>query len=331
MQRYITLAAATALCAGALFAVPAVAQTPATPAPDGATADVPPPGEDNVIATVGGMDIYESELAYTISDMGAQFAQLPPEQRRVAALSSLIDIKLLAARAKEEGLGDSEAFQRRMDFLTDRALHNEYFKQEVMDAISEEEVRARYEEEVAAMPAAEEINARHILVETEEEARSIIEELDGGADFAELAKEHSTDGSAANGGDLGYFQRGQMVPAFEEAAFALEPGSYTQNPVESQFGWHVIKVEDKRTAEPPAFEAVSDQVRQIVLRQRYLDVLQEARGDAEVEIADPELAEAYEAATNPAQGGETQAPAGGSSDQASDPADAGTPEAETAQ
>lgn len=314
MHRYLSLAAATVLGAGVAFTVPTLAQTTAPAAPEvettteGATA--PEGGEDRVIATIGGVEIFESELGYALSDLGAQFGQLPPEQQRVAALSALVDIKLLAGRAEEAGLGDSEDFQRRMDFLRDRALHNAYFQEEVLGGITEEELRARYEEEIAAAPPVEEVNARHILVETEEEAQSIIEELDGGADFAALAEEHSTDGSAANGGDLGYFQRGQMVPAFEEAAFALEEGAYTAEPVESQFGWHVIKLEDKREAEPPAFEEISQQLRQIVMRERYLEVLESARDAAELEITDPALSEAYEAATNPAEGGEVPAAEG---------------------
>lgn len=313
MHRYLQLAAATMLGAGVVFTVPSFAQTTAPAAPEAestAEGTTPASGEDRVIATIGDVDIYESELGYALSDLGAQFGQLPPEQQRVAALSALIDIKLLAARAEEAGLGDGEDFQRRMDFLRDRALHNAYFQDEILGGITEEELRARYDQEVAAAPAVEEVSARHILVETEEEARSIIEELDGGADFAALAEEHSTDGSAANGGDLGYFQRGQMVPAFEEAAFTLEEGAYTAEPVESQFGWHVIKLEDKREAEPPAFEEISAQLRQIVMRERYLEVLEGAREAAELEITDPALSEAYEAATNPAEGGEQPAPEG---------------------
>ncbi|WP_099867954.1 peptidylprolyl isomerase [Pararhizobium haloflavum] len=306
MKRYITLAAATVLGAGVALCTPAFAQTPSTPqtgAEDAAPA-APTEGEDTVIATIGDTEIYESELAYALSDLDPQFGQLPPEQRRVAALSALIDIKLLARKAEEEGTADSESFQKRVAFLRDRALHNAYFQDEILAGISDEDVRARYDQEVEATPPAEEVNARHILVETEEEATALIEELDGGADFAELAEENSTDGSAANGGDLGYFQRGQMVGPFEEAAFALEPGSYTEEPVQSQFGWHVIKVEDRREAEPPAFEQVTEQVRQIVLRERYLEVLQEERGESGVEIVDPELQQAYEAVNNPAAAAE---------------------------
>ena len=308
MQRYITLAAAIALAGSAAIWAPALAQEPA-PAPAAGTegaapeanTEAPAAADPNaVIATIGGAEISEGELALAMSDLDPQFAQLPPEQRRVAALSALIDIKLMAQRGEEAGLAEDEDFQRRVEFLRDRALHNAYFQQEVLEGVTDEEVRARYDTEVEAMPAAEEVNARHILVDSEERAVELIEELDGGADFAELATENSSDGSAAQGGDLGYFQRGQMVPPFEEAAFALEPGSYTSEPVQSQFGWHVIKVEDKRDAEPPAFEQVEDQVRQVVLRERYIEVLEQAREEEPVEISDPELRAAYDAANAPA-------------------------------
>jgi peptidyl-prolyl cis-trans isomerase C len=304
MMRYSLLVAAALYGAtmagpGAAFAQtesPAAnpAQVEGAPSAE-AGADAATPGEDRVIATVGDVEVYESELAFALSDLDPQFGQLPVEQRRVAALSALLDIKLLSARADAAGLADGEAFQKRMAFLRDRALHNAYFQDEVLGGIEDADVRARYDAEVEATEPAEEVNARHILVETEEQATALIAELDGGADFAELAQANSSDGSSANGGDLGYFQRGQMVPPFEEAAFALEVGSHTATPVQSQFGWHVIKVEDKRAAEPPAFEQVEEQVRQVVLRERYLAELEEAREETTVEIVDEELRTAYDA------------------------------------
>lgn len=315
MTRYTLTALAALLAAGTAFSLPAAAQTPAQPTQTEAV-EVPEAGEDSVIATVGDVEIRESDLAFALTDLSEQFGQLPPEQQRVAALSALIDIKLLSERAEEAGMAEDEMFQRRMDFLRQRALHNAYFRDEILANITEEDARARYQQEVEAAPPTEEIRARHILVETEEEAKDIIAQLQDGADFAELAAEHSTDGSSANGGDLGYFQRGQMVPAFEEAAFSLETGNYTETPVESQFGWHVIKLEDRREAEPPAFEQVAGQVRQVLLRERYLEVLREARDAQEIEIVDPALAQAYDAANAPAEGegAEGSSPGAGDND-----------------
>jgi peptidyl-prolyl cis-trans isomerase C len=250
---------------------------------------------DPVVATVGGVEIRTSELQMAEADLDPQFESLPAEQRRVAALAAVIDIKALARKAEAEKLDETESFKRLMAFQRDRALHNALFRSGVVESITEEDVRARYEKEVAATPAEEEISARHILVETEEAAKALIAELDEGKDFAELAKENSTGPSAANGGDLGYFTKGRMVPEFEAAAFALEDGEYAKEPVQTQFGWHVIKVEDRREAAPPPFEQVADQFRQLVLRERYGDLIREARGAVEIEVLDENLKTAYEA------------------------------------
>lgn len=254
---------------------------------------------DPVVARINGADIHASELRYAQSELDPQFSRLPAEQQQVAALSAIIDIKALARKAEAEKLDETESFKRQMEFLRERTLHNAYFKEKVIDAITDENVKARYEKEVAATPKEEEIRARHILVKTEEEAKALITELEAGKDFIELAKANSTGPSAAEGGDLGYFTKGRMVPEFEAAAFGLEPGQYTKTPVKTQFGWHVIKVEDRRQAAPPALEEVENQVRQVLLRERYTAVVSEARESAEIEVIDPKLKEAYEALNAP--------------------------------
>ncbi|KXF79383.1 peptidylprolyl isomerase [Paramesorhizobium deserti] len=258
-----------------------------------------------VLATVNGQPITQGEVDQASNDLDPQFSRLPDEQRRLAALAALIDIKALATEGKAEKLDQTDEFKQRMNFLSDRALHNEYFKKEIVDKITDADVRARYDKEIAATPPQNEVRARHILVKTKEEAEAIIKKLDGGAKFEDLAKESSTDGSAANGGDLGYFGQGQMVPEFEKAAFALEPGSYTKEPVQTQFGFHVIKLEDKRTQQPPAFDQVKDQVRSIVMRERYVDLVKKLRGELKVTYADP----AIEKAMKQANGEEEAAPA----------------------
>ncbi|PWV98044.1 peptidyl-prolyl cis-trans isomerase C [Hoeflea marina] len=250
---------------------------------------------DPVVAKVAGKDIHASELTYAEGDLDPQFDKLPAEQRRLAALSAVIDIETLARKAEAAKLDEEESFKRQMSFLRDRTLHNAYFKANVIDPITEDDIKARYDKEVAATPAEEEIHARHILVATEDEARAVIAELDAGKDFAELAKEKSTGPSAANGGDLDYFAKGSMVPEFEAVAFAMKKGGYSKEPVKTQFGWHVIKVEDRRDAAPPAFDKVKDQVRQVLLRERYAEVITGAREDTEIEVIDPALKAAYEA------------------------------------
>ena len=242
-----------------------------------------------VLATVNGVEITERELALAEADLAQQYASAPAGQRRALILNALIDIKLLAAEAEKAGMDKEQNFQARMAFLRSRALHNSFFQENALNTITDEELQVRYDKEIAAIPQSEEIRARHILVEKEEEAIDIIKQLDDGADFAELAKEKSTGPSGPNGGDLGYFGKGQMVPEFELAAFSLENGQHTAKPVKTQFGWHVIKKEDARSTQPPAFEQVKDQIRQILAREKYLALTSSARKDQQIDILDEDL------------------------------------------
>ncbi|MVA96189.1 peptidylprolyl isomerase [Nitratireductor sp. CAU 1489] len=250
--------------------------------------------ETDVVATVDGAAITEGDLTIAESDLDPQFNQLPPEKRRAAALSAIIEIRLLAAAAEAGGLADDDAFKRRMAFLRDRALHSAFVEENVAAKVGEDAVRERYDREIANTPPANEIRARHILVKTREEAEAIIAQLETGGDFEAIAKEKSTDGAAAQGGDLGYFGPGQMVPAFEKAAFAIEVGEFSKEPVETQFGFHVIKVEDKRAQQPPAFDKVKEQLRSLLLREAYFGAVKDLREKAEIDISDPTLKEAVD-------------------------------------
>lgn len=250
---------------------------------------------DTVVATVSGQSITEADVQMAVSELDQQFAQLTPEQKRAAALSAIIEIRLMSEKAKASKLDQDENFKRKLAFLNERALHAQVIEKEISPKVTDEMLKARYDKEVAARPAAEEVRARHILVKTEEEAKEIIAKLDGGADFEALAKEKSSDpGSGANGGDLGFFAKGQMVPEFEAAAFALEPGSYTKTPVKSEFGFHVIKLEEKRTQPPVAFDQVKDQIRQLVFRDVYFEAVKQLRAGASVEIKDEALKKGVE-------------------------------------
>ncbi len=250
--------------------------------------------DDPVVATVGSLEIHQSELDLAVQNLDPQLAQLPDEQKKVAALSGAIDVKLLAGGAMKEGLKDTEDFKKRMAYIGDRELHNAYFRKHVVDATTPEEVKARYDKEVAAMPKQQEVHARHILVKTEDEAKAVIADLDKGKDFAEIAKEKSQDSNKDDGGDLGWFGPGRMVPEFEEAAFALEKGQYTKTPVKTQFGFHVIKVEDKRDAAPPALDQVQDQVKQLVMRDKYVALIEKAKADQKIDIKDEALKKGYD-------------------------------------
>lgn len=303
--RKILLPLATALllstAAGSVYAQDAAAKTETAAKP----AEKADPSK--VLATVNGVKLTQGEVDQASSDLDPQFARLPDDQRRLAALAALVDIKVLAAAAKTDKLDASADFKQRLEFLRDRALHNEYFQTAIVDKISDADVRGRYDKEIAAMPAKNEVRARHILVKTEEEAKAIIKKLDGGAKFEDLAKESSTDGSSAQGGDLGYFGEGMMVPEFEKAAFALDVGSYTKEPVKSQFGYHIIKVEDKRQQQPPAFDQVKDQVRSILIREKYIEMVKKLRDAAKISYEDADVAKAMKEAAD-AQDAAAKAP-----------------------
>ncbi|MEL6750528.1 MAG: peptidylprolyl isomerase [Pseudomonadota bacterium] len=244
---------------------------------------------DAVVAKVGDREITNADLDVAATALAQQVANAPEAERRARVLDSLIDIHVLAGKAKADGLADDAATKRRIDLLTNRALHNAYFDATIRSKITDEELQARYDTEVASVTPEKEVKARHILVETEEAAKAIITELDGGADFEALAKEKSTGPSGPQGGDLGFFGKGRMVPDFEVAAFRLEPGTYTKEPVKTQFGFHVIKVDEVRDVALPTFDQAKDQLRQIVLAEKYAEAIKSAREAAGVTINDESL------------------------------------------
>ncbi len=248
---------------------------------------LPAQGQDaldpsTVLATVNGYSITEEEALLASQDFAEQLQQVPVELRRATIVDALVDLHLLAGAGEEAGLADSDSFARRLAYQRARMLRTTYLIEVLAADVDEAAVRTAYDEAVAQFEPEEELRARHILLETEDEAQAVIDELDGGADFATLAQERSTGPSAANGGDLGFFGRGQMVPAFEEAVFALDVGSYSAEPVETRFGWHVILVEENRDSQPPTFEELGPQIQQGLLQQAFVTAIEDLRGSAEI-------------------------------------------------
>ncbi|WP_174802691.1 peptidylprolyl isomerase [Martelella limonii] len=295
-----TLAAAALLATTVSFAAPVFAQDTTTSDTAAETAQTTGATEtaadgDAVVATVAGTPITEAQLQETVNQFKGQFGQMPEDQMRAIALSSLIDMKLISDAAADEGLDETDAFKTRMEQLREQELYNAYFDQVISKQITDDMLKARYDEEIAKAPKMEEVHARHILVENEAEANEIIKELDGGASFEELAKEHSTGPSGPEGGDLGYFTKGQMVPEFEAAAFALEPGKYTETPVKTDFGYHVIEVEDKREKAPVAFDQIKPQLQQLVAGEKYNEVVNDLKQGDTVVIEDKDLQASYDA------------------------------------
>ena len=237
---------------------------------------------ETVLATVNGYEITEDEAMMASQDFAEQLQRVPADQRRAVIVDALIDLHLLAGAGDDAGLDETESFERRMAYQRAQTLRTTYLVDVLAASVDEAALQEAYDEAIADFTPEEERRARHILLENEDDARAVIEELDGGADFAALASERSTGPSAANGGDLGYFGRGRMVPAFEEAAFALDVGSYSTDPVETRFGWHVILVEETRESEAPAFAELAPQIQQGLLQQRFVEAISDLRDSAEI-------------------------------------------------
>lgn len=275
-QRPIAFATIAAL----LFVLPA-----ASGCSKNSSSEAPASASDPVIARVNGVDIKQSDLALAEEDVGADMQAASPEAKREHLISYLADIIMVTQAADKKNLADNPDFKRRLAFLRSKLLMGYELQQEAKTALTDEALKQTYDEAVKSMSGQEEVRARHILVEGEDEAKAIIEQLKGGADFAKLAKEKSKDPGAAEGGDLGYFTKDQMVPEFADVAFKMYPGQLS-NPVKTQFGWHVIKVEDKRIKQPPEFEKVKDQIEAYLARKAQSDFIAKLRQSAKVERLD---------------------------------------------
>lgn len=284
------------ICLAALLgAAPAIGSfAQEAPAPEAAAPAAVAP--ETVVATVGGEPITEADLSFAAEDLAQDLAQMPAEERRAFLLRVLIDMKVMAGAAKEAGMDQTELFAQRLKYLEERALRRAYFADAIAGQVTEEAIRTEYDAFVAQFQPAEEVHARHILVETKEEADAIKAELDAGGDFAAIAQEKSIDpGSGANGGDLGFFAKGMMVPEFETAAFALANPGDVSAPVQSQFGFHIIKLEEKRQSAPPAFEQVAPQIQQQVLMRVFNEKVEELMSGVTIDVTDPELKAAMDA------------------------------------
>lgn len=277
--RFSVIAAIAALSCG-----PALAQAPAPPSAPSASppANAAAPA-DPVVAKVNGQPIHLSDLNQAAQSLPPQLRGIPPQTLFPMLLDQQIDRKALVQEARKTGLDKDPAVQRQMALAEDSALQSALLSKQVGPSVTEEAIRARYEKEMADKPGQEEVHARHILVPTEEEAKKVIAELKKGADFATLAKQYSKDPGAAQGGDLGWFKKDEMVPAFSAAAFAMKPGQVSDKPVKTEFGWHVIQLEEKRRAEPPTFEQAHDGLRQKMIQEGVQKAVQQARADVTVE------------------------------------------------
>jgi peptidyl-prolyl cis-trans isomerase C len=250
--------------------------------------------QDRVIAKVNGKTITESDMKLAEAEIGSDLGSLPDTVKRRVVAEFLIENQLFADAAEGQKLGSGASFDERMQYWRRRALRDAYFERSVRNSVSDDEAKKFYDSRVGAAKGEEEVRARHILVDSKEKARELFELLAHGSDFAQLAKQHSKDpGSKDQGGELGFFARGQMVPQFEEVAFNLKKGEVGQ-PFETQFGWHIVRVDDRRQRAAPPFEAVKDRVMADMIHKKAQQIAADLRSKARIEYIDAEIKRSVE-------------------------------------
>ena len=249
----------------------------------------PASAEEKVVAKVNGKVLTDADMRQAETEIGSELGSLPEQTRRRVLVEYLIETQLLADAAEGAKLNSGPAFDERLAYWKRRALREAFFETSVKGSINEADAKKYYEDQVKQLKPEEEVQARHILVDAEDKAKELVEKVKGGADFVALAKENSKDpGSKEDGGMLGFFGRNQMVPEFEKAAFELKKGEVSA-PVKSQFGWHIIKLEDRREKKPPAFEQVKDRLVGSLVHKKALEIATNLRTKAQVEYVDAEI------------------------------------------
>ena len=249
---------------------------------------------DTVIARVDGAEITEGDVAAASASLGPEIAGIPAAQRRRQIVEFLITNQLMATAASKQKLDSGPAYDARIENYRRLALAETFYQKVILGGIPEAEVKKIYDKYVAGFESQAQIRARHILVASEPEARDIVERLGRGDDFAELAKEFSKGPSAEAGGDLGFFAKGDMVPSFDKVVFELKPKEISE-PVQTQYGWHVIEVTEKRSSEPNAFENEKHRILAGLIEEKRQKVIEDLRGKSKIEILDPEIKKAMEA------------------------------------
>jgi peptidyl-prolyl cis-trans isomerase C len=252
-----------------------------------------------VVARANGVDIRESDLAFAEEEIGSNMPQMGPDQKRDYLITYLTDVIVMSQAAEQKKVGDNPDVQRRLAFDRNRVLMEALLQDVGRAAVTDEAMHKVYDDATKQMQPEEEVHARHILVPTEDEAKAIEDQLKKGADFAALAKEKSKDPGAADGGDLGYFTKDQMVPEFAEVAFKLDKGQIS-DPVHTQFGWHIIKVEDKRTKPTPTFDQVKVQLENYVAHRAQAELVDSLRKTAQIERLDKPVPQPDPTLLNPA-------------------------------
>jgi peptidyl-prolyl cis-trans isomerase C len=289
---------------------PAQKPAPAKQPPAAAPAAV----KDPVVATINGQPIHLSELEVAQQALPPQYRNMPLQSVYAALLDRIIDSKLVVADGRKNKVNDDPAFKKRMAFVEEQVIQDFWLQREIAKKVTPEKLHQRYEERLKSMPPEEEVRARHILVATEDEAKAVIADLKKGESFEKIAKDRSTDkASGAEGGDLGWFKKTDMVKEFADAAFALKKGETSEVPVKTQFGYHVIRLEDRRKASPPSFEEMQDQIKEELARETVTAMLDQLRAAARIEKFNIDGSRP-DTSAKPAQPAKPAAPAGPAAD-----------------
>lgn len=272
-----------------------------------------PPSADPVIASVNGDKIHLSDVRSAAQGLPDEMKNLPPQMLFPMVVNQVIDQKALVDEARAQGLQKDPKVQAMMQQAEDTALQNALLSRAVTPQITDDKIRAAYAAQYANAKGEPEVHARHILVDSEAKAKDVIKQLDAGADFATLAKKLSTDKETAqaNGGDLGWFKKGDMLPEFSNAAFAMKKGEITQTPVHTRYGWHVIQVLDTRVSPPPSFDSVKDQIRQKLIQEAVRKEVDQAVAKVKVVRYNPDgsVQKPQAPGAKPVPGGSTALPA----------------------
>jgi len=273
---------ATALSVALLSGTANAAPPKAAPAAPAAAAS-----PSTVVATVNGDPIRMGDVAQAAQGIPQQMqGQIPPEKLFPLLIEQLVNGKAVQIQARKQGIDKDPKVQRQMQAAADQVLQSAALQAAVLPQVTEDAIKAQYDKQYAGKPGETEVHARHILVDSEAKAKDIISQLDGGAKFEELAKKYGDpkDASSQQGGDLGFFKKGDMLPEFSAVAFTLKPNEYTKTPVHTRYGWHVIQVLETRVSQPPTYDQVHDQIKQEVLRADAKAFIAQARASVKVQL-----------------------------------------------
>ena len=238
--------------------------------------------ETKIVATVDGKPIFLSEIIGMAQRLPEQYRKMSLEAVYPSLLTRAIDSKLVTLEGRRAGFSKDPDVKKRLLDVEDQIISEIFLTKTIGSQVTEEALQKIYSETKSEMASGDQIKARHILLDSEEKAMEIIKKLQAGGEFAKLASEYSTGPSAASGGDLGWFGEGQMVPEFSKAAFALNPGDIVTKPVKTQFGWHIILVEDRKVSAPPSFDEAKEQLASTMSQKLLKELIETLRTKAKI-------------------------------------------------